>query len=271
MKAQKNLRCQDIIDIIEKLAPKKLAEEWDNPGLLVGSPQQEVTGILVCLDVSVPVVEEAIRLGANMIVSHHPMIFKGIRHVRTDLYTGKLLQLLLSHNIAAYAAHTNLDIAEGGVNDVLAKAVGLERLEAFVITDAEKNASLGRIGYLPSPKTFDEFTQMVKDGLHINSLRVVRGKEGPVKKVALCSGAGAEFIAKAAFKGADVYLTGDVKYHDAQKAVEQDINLIDAGHFATEFPVVEVLAEYLRGELAELGKTLEISTDKVSRDFFEFV
>ncbi len=264
------MKCQRIMDMLEALAPKKLAEDWDNPGLLAGSPQQEVTKVMTCLDVSIPVVESAIEQNVDMIVAHHPMIFKGVRHLRTDLYDGKMFQLLLSHNIAVYAAHTNLDIAQGGVNDVLAQAVGLERLEGFVITDGEGQASLGRIGYLPEAKTLDEFAQIVKKGLHIEHLRLVRGNDKKVKKVALCSGAGAEFVAKAAFKGADVYLTGDVKYHDAQRAVQQGINVIDAGHFGTEFPVVEVLADYLRQESDKIGQELAVITDTVSKDFFEF-
>lgn len=265
------MKCQVIVDMLERLAPKRLAEEWDNPGLLVGSFRQEVRKVYVCLDVSLPVAEEAIACGADMIVAHHPMIFKGIRQVRTDLYDGRLLQLLLSHNIAVYAAHTNLDIAQGGVNDVLAAAVGLERVEGFAVTDEASGACIGRIGYLPEAKALEKFVQQVKEGLQADCVRFVRGNDRMVRKVALCSGAGAEFIGKAAFKGADVYLTGDVKYHDAQKAVQQEISLIDAGHFATEFPVVAVLADYLRQEAAALKKPLEVVTDTVSADFFEYV
>ena len=164
-----------------------------------------------------------------MMVAHHPMIFNGLRHVRTDLYDGRLLQLLLSHNVAVYAAHTNLDIAQGGVNDVLAAAVGLERVEGFAVTDEASGACIGRMGYLPEKMPLADFARQVKSRLGAECVRVVQGNDRQVQKVALCSGAGADFIGKAAFKGADVYLTGDVKYHDAQKAVQQGINVIDAG------------------------------------------
>ena len=264
------MKCQAIIDMLERLAPKKMAEDWDNPGLLAGSPKQEIDKVMVCLDVSIPVVEAAIEAGADMIVAHHPMIFKGVRQLRTDLYDGRMFQLILSHDIAVYAAHTNLDIAPGGVNDVLAQAVGLESIEPFVVTDAEKGYSLGRLGYLPQKKSLDEFVLDVKAGLGIEHLRIVRASNKPIRKVALCSGAGAEFVPKAAFKGADVYLTGDVKYHDAQAAVQQGINIIDAGHFGTEFPVVAALADYLRQEARRMKQDLEIATDQVSHDFFEF-
>lgn len=265
------MKCQRVIDWLEKLAPKKLAEEWDNPGLLVGSPHQEVQKVMTCLDVSLPVVELAVEQGVDMIVAHHPMIFKGIRHVRTDLYDGKMLQLLLSHNIAVYAAHTNLDIAKGGVNDVLAEAVGLENVEEFLPVEGHEGESMGRMGYLPEAMTLDAFAAQVKQGLKADFVRVVRANDRPVKKVALCSGAAAEFVGKAAFKGADVYLTGDMKYHEAQRAVQQGINVIDAGHFPTEFPVVQVLAAYLRQEAAEARQELTVVADTISRDFFEVV
>lgn len=265
------MKCQGIIDLIERLAPKRLAEDWDNPGLLVGDPGAEVTKALICLDVSLEVVQQAIEAEAQLIVAHHPMIFKGIRHVRTDLYDGKMLQQLLQHNIAVYAAHTNLDVAKGGVNDVLAARIGLERVEGFALTNPETGDTIGRIGYLPEPMTLEDFAQQVKLGLAAEHIRVVRANDRPIRKVALCSGAGADFIGKAAFKGADAYLTADVKYHDAQRAVQQNINLLDGGHFATEFPVVEALADYLRTEMGKGRQCIEIITDKVSRDYFQVV
>lgn len=265
------MKCQRIVEMLERLAPKRLAEEWDNPGLLVGSFQQEVNKVYVCLDVSLPGVEEAIKQGTELIVAHHPMIFKGIRHVRTDLYDGRLLQLLLSHNIAVYAVHTNLDIAKGGVNDVLAAALGLEGLEGFVPVEGEPDAAMGRVGRLPAKKSLEEFVRQVKEALQVEQLRVVRGNNRPVEKIALCSGSGADFIGRAAFAGADVYLTGDVKYHDAQRAVQHGINVIDAGHFATEFPVVGMLAAYLRQEAVVGKEQLEVVTDTVSKDFFVYM
>lgn len=265
------MKCQMVVDMLERLAPGRLAEDWDNPGLLVGSLQQEVKRVYVCLDVSLPAAEEAAARGAELIVAHHPMIFRGIRHVRTDLYDGRLLQLLLSRNIAVYAAHTNLDIARGGVNDVLAAAVGLEGLEGLQPAEGEPDAAIGRVGRLPEKKSLEEFARQVRKALGVEHLRVVRGNGRPVRKVALCGGSGADFIGRAACAGADVYLTGDVKYHDAQKAVRQGISLIDAGHFATEFPVVGMLAKYLRQEAAAGVGQLEVITDTVSRDFFEYM
>ena len=265
------MKCQAVIDIVEKLAPKRLAEEWDNPGLLVGSPQQEIKKVMVCLDVSLEVVEYAIFQQADMLIAHHPMIFRGLKKIRTDLYDGRMLSLLLQHNMAVYAAHTNLDAAKGGVNDVLAAKIGLRDVVSFLPVENYPEESMGRIGMLPEPVTLKAFAQRVKKALNAEFVRVVQANDKMIQKVALCSGAGADFIGQAAFKGADVYLTGDVKYHDAQRAVQQNINLVDGGHFPTEFPVVEALAAYLRENMAKAKRPAEIITDTVSRDFFKVI
>lgn len=265
------VKCQVVMNALERIAPQHLAEDWDNPGLLVGSLQQDVHAVMVCLDVSEAVIDRAIEEGADMIIAHHPMIFRGIKKIRTDLPLGRKLQKLLQHNIAVAAAHTNLDIAVGGVNDVLAKAIGLEKLSNFVITSQDEDGSiesLGRIGTLPAPMHIRDFAAQVKDNLPTEFVRLVDAGRRPVRKVALCSGSGAEFIDKAAQMGADVYVTGDVKYHEAQHAVELGMHVIDAGHFGTEFPVVEALAERLHEELAD---NVPIVTDTFSQDFFQVI
>lgn len=266
------VKCQVVMDVLEQIAPKRLAEDWDNPGLLVGAFNQDVHKVLVCLDVSDQVVEQALSCQADMIVAHHPLIFKGLKKIRTDLPLGARLQQLLKHDIAVAAAHTNLDIAVGGVNDVMAEAIGLGKLASFVITSQQADGtveSLGRMGSLPAPMAVEDFARQVREALPAEHVRLVNAGARPVRKVALCSGSGAEFIQKAAFMGADVYVTGDVKYHEAQQAVELGMHVIDAGHFATEFPVVEVLREKLAAELAEYG--VEVVADKSSADFFQVV
>lgn len=262
------MKCQVIMDVMEQLAPKKAACDWDNVGLLVGSPQQEVHRILVCLDATEATVEQAIRKGCDMILSHHPIIFEAMKKMRTDLYMGRLLQKLLVNNIAVFSAHTNLDMSDGGVNDVLAELVGLEKVKYFM--DGEE--IIGRIGYLPEEKTIEEFAQQVKQGIGAEYVRLVKAGDKKVRKVALCSGAGAGFLFKASFQGADCYLTGDVKYHDGQHAVEQGIHMIDGGHFATEYPVRLVLAKRLKELLQAQGKDdIEIICDDESHDVFQIV
>ncbi len=256
--------CQNVMEVMERIAPKRLAEDWDNPGLLVGSPAQKVTRILVCLDVSDAVLERAKTEGAELIVSHHPLIFRGLKKLRTDTPLGARLQSLLKDDIAVLAAHTNLDSAKGGVNDVLAKAIGLTKIEGFLPAEDGELAGLGRVGRLEAPEPIEAFAERVKAALPVAHIRLVKAGERPVQKVALCSGSGAEFIERAAFLGADAYVTGDVKYHDAQHATELGLHVIDGGHFGTEFPVVRALTGRLRQELPGI----EVLEDTASQDFF---
>ena len=268
----KGIKCQQAMEALERIAPKRLAEEWDNPGLLLGSPAQEVHKILTCLDVTDEVVEEAISQGADMIVAHHPLIFKGIKKLRTDLPLGARLQKLMVHGIAVAAAHTNLDTAEGGVNDVLARLIGLTDIQSFAGKAEEgEDPTLGRIGYLPEAMSIEDFARQVKEALPVDYVRLVKADAKMVKKVALCSGAGSEFIAKAAFLGADAYVTGDVKYHEAQQAVEMGLHVIDGGHFGTEFPVAAVLRDRLAEELSGLKGEVEVVADTLSKDLFSVI
>ena len=267
------LSCQLIMNALERIAPRRLAEDWDNPGLLVGSHAQKVGRILVALDVDDCVTEEAIARGADMIVAHHPAIFRGMKQLRTDLPLGKRLAALLTHGIAVAAAHTNLDVAHGGVNDVLAAHLGLEKLSSFVISSQEEGVteSLGRMGVLPAPLAIEDFARTVKERLGVSHVRLAAAAARPVRRVAVCGGAGAEFIDNAVRLGADVYVTGDVKYHDAQRAVEQGMHIIDAGHFGTEAPVLPVLAEHLRAELASEHGEIEIFVTDTQRDVFDVI
>ena len=268
----RGVKCQQVMEALERIAPKRLAEEWDNPGLLVGSPAQEVHKLLTCLDVTDEVVEEAISLGADMIVAHHPLIFRGIKKLRTDLPLGARLQRLMVHGIAVAAAHTNLDTAEGGVNDVLAEAIGLVEIQPLAgKAEAVDEPTLGRMGYLPESMSIEEFARQVRAALPVDYVRLVKAGDKQVKKVALCSGAGAEFIAKASFLGADAYVTGDVKYHEAQQAVEMGIHVIDGGHFGTEFPMASVLRDRLKEELSGLKGEVEVVTDTLSKDVFAII
>ena len=267
------LSCQLIMNALERIAPRRLAEDWDNLGLLVGSYAQKVGRILVALDVDDRVTEEAIARRADMIVAHHPAIFRGMKQLRTDLPLGKRLAALLTHGIAVLAAHTNLDIARGGVNDVLAAHLGLEKLSSFVITSQEEGVteSLGRMGTLPAPMAIEDFARSVKERLHVSHVRLAAVAARPIRRVAVCGGAGAEFIDNAVRLGADAYVTGDVKYHDAQRAVEQGMHIIDAGHFGTEVPVLPVLAEQLRTELASERGEIEIFVTNTQRDVFDVI
>ncbi len=263
----KKVTVQSVAEIMNRIAPKNLAEEWDNPGLLVGNFSAEVDKIFICLDISEEVIENAADFGAQLIISHHPLIFRAVKNIRTDLPLGRKIELLIKKNISAFAAHTNLDSAVGGVNDVLAEKIGLTEIKMF----GDEEISLGRLGKLPEPMSAENFAAHVKKVLNAESVRLVDAGNFLIGKVGLCSGAGSEFISKAKFFGADAFVTGDLKYHEAQSAVENKIHVVDAGHFATEFPIVHALAEKLSAEFEKLNYKIKIAEDKTSVDFFKTI
>ena len=262
------VKLQDVMQAMERIAPRRLAEEWDNPGLLVGSPHDEVRKILVALDVREETVERAIEDGCDLIVAHHPLIFRGLKAVRTDDATGRKIARLIKADIAVFAAHTNLDSAAGGVNDVLAERLELHDVAPLVEGAADSEPGLGRIGSLRAEFSLEDFAALVKEKLGLSSMRIACAGERRISRVALCGGSGAEFVGRAAAKGADAYVTGDVKYHDAERAIGLGIHVLDAGHFATEQPIVARLAERLK---KELGDGVEIVAETKSSDFFKFI
>ncbi len=345
-----------IMGIVEELAPGRLAESWDNVGLQLGSATNKVNKVFLALDLSDSVLTEAIGWGADLIITHHPVIFQGITHLRTDLPLGRRLAKLIQNDINVYVAHTNLDIAENGLNDLLARQLGLEsvsvlkvnghqeyyklvvfvpegyqdevleaiskvgagwignyshcsfqapgtgtfkgetginpfigkpgelekakelRLETIVpkenlslvlramlevhpyeevaydlypLANTGPAYGLGRIGTLSQEMTLKDFAEVVKGRLNVSQVRVWGELNREIKTVGLCGGAGAELITTAAFRGADVFLSADIKYHDGQKAADAGMAVIDAGHFSTERPVIPYLAEYIKYRLKD--------------------
>ncbi len=262
----KNATVQTICDAMNRIAPKNLAEDWDNPGLLVGSPQQSVTKILICLDISDEIIDKAIEINAEMIVTHHPMIFKAIKNIRLDLPLGRKIATLIKNDISCFAAHTNLDSAKGGVNDVLASKLNLIEVKPF-----DEELTLGRIGKLQREMSAKEFAFHVKKSLKADNIRLINAGDFLISKVGICGGAGSEFISKAKFLGADAFVTGDVKYHEAQAAFENKIHVVDAGHFATEFPIVHALAKKIKNEFERLDIAVEVVEDTTAKDFFNVI
>lgn len=260
----KKITVQHVAEVMNRIAPRALAEDWDNPGLLVGSFEAPVEKIFVSLDVTDEVAAAAVDFGADLIVAHHPIIFRAVKNFRTDLPLGKRLAALIKNDVAVFAAHTNLDSAQGGVNDVLAQKLGLLDVKSF----GEEENSLCRIGRLPKKMSARNFAAHVKKSLNAEFVRLVDAGDFEIERVGICGGAGSEFISRAKFLGAQAFVTGDVKYHEAQSAVENKIHVVDAGHFATEFPIVHALAEILRAEFERLDYKIKIAEDTTSRDVF---
>ncbi len=238
---------QTILDYLWTLAPITCKESWDNVGFLAGRKDAAVTKVLVALDPTAAVAEEAAALGCELVVTHHPLIFHAPKHVTdADPMTGTLLSFL-EKGVAVISMHTNLDCAPGGVNDVLAQRLGLHNIE--VLEDGE-TAGLLRAGET-APAALEDFAAFVKERLGCPGLRFTSGGR-PVRRVAVGGGGCAGYIALAAEAGCDTFVTADVKYHEFQEAQTRGINLIDAGHFETEDPVCGVLIEKMTARFPEL-------------------
>ncbi|WP_213818416.1 Nif3-like dinuclear metal center hexameric protein [Garciella nitratireducens] len=370
-----SIKCQNVMNIIEKLAPKILAEDWDNVGLQVGDPRADIEKILICLDLTEEVLKEAIQEKANMIITHHPFIFKPLKNIRMDLSSGNIIKQLIKKEINLYTAHTNLDIAENGLNDMLAEKLSLKYIETlfpirqeklfkivvfvpkgyedkirdamgkqgagwignysnctfqtlgtgtfkplngtnpfigsmgkiekveevrietivtqknifktlnaiikvhpyeevaydiYPLENQGKKYGLGRIGEYEQFISYEEFLSILKSTLKIKHLRIAGVRKEFIKKVALCTGSGAEYMNRAAMLGADIFITGDLKYHEAQQAKNLNMTVIDAGHFATESIVMEGLKKYLDKEFIGMKKNIDIIVSKVNRDFIQW-
>ena len=245
----------DLVELLEELMPSNLAEDWDNVGLMLGRKGKTVKKILLALDLSKEVVEQAVAQKIDLIVTHHPAIFKKLKRVVDNDWQQELLLTLAENGIAVYSAHTNLDCVSTGVNDVLAKLLKLEDIE--VLDDSN---GLGRIGVVEEASLV-EYAQVVKATLKADY--VVIGDAGKkVRKVAVCGGAGSDLIDLALAKGADTLVTGDVKYHSAQQAVFSGLNIIDAGHQPTELPVLEKLADRLSLRFVERHMDVVVNVAK---------
>lgn len=258
----------DILAFLNTLAPGYMKEEWDNVGLLCGSRATPVTKILVALDPFEHVCQEAVDVGAQLLVAHHPLIFDPLRSVTDDSSIGRSLMLLNKNGISVICAHTNLDCAPEGVNHVLSRVLGLENVELIDPAGNDDNGTpygLLRCGYVKE-STLEDFLSQVKQALKTPVLRFVRGGQ-PVRKVAVGGGscAGAVPLVKAA--GCDTFVTADVKYNQFWDAKDLGLNLIDAGHFYTENPVVSHLSFALSRAFPEI----EVKTSQTHRDCMEFV
>ena len=252
------MQVSDIVKELEALAPPALAEPWDNVGLMVGDTEQTVKNVFVCLDVTSENVEQAAAFGADLIISHHPLIFTPLKRLVEGDVSGGILRRLVRENISVYSMHTNFDKADGGMNDLLAKKLGLSRVRPYTseecLDEAGKpNDAIGRVGVLPAPMSLGDYTDYVKDSLNCFSIRSIGESDEQVQTVALCSGAGGDFLYSAYRAGADVYVTSDVRHHEAQLAQELGMNLIDAGHFETENIICEFLQSFLLERFEDLN------------------
>lgn len=239
----------EIFDFLDTLSPAALAMDWDNSGLQVGSRNAPVRKILVALDPFEDVCREAAAMGAELVITHHPLFFNPIQSLTDESAVSRAAAILIQNGIGLFSCHTNLDIASGGVNDCLARALGLENPTVF------GSEQLLRKGQIPE-QPLEQFLEAVKTKLGCLGLRYVSAGK-PCRSIAVGGGACADFLAEVAVAGCDTFVTSDVKYNGFWDAKDLGLNLIDAGHFYTENPVCTYLAEKIRGQFPDL--TVQIS------------
>lgn len=236
------MKVKDITGAVEAFAPLSIQEDWDNSGLCIGSPEQEVHGVLVGFDCTPALVEEAAACGADLIITHHPLIFNGIKKISPEDPVGLALIKAVSAGIAVYAAHTTADKVPGGVSGAMARRLELTGVE--VLDKEEGGVGLGAVGDLPGPMRCGEFIEYVKAKFSLRVLRTSRPLDIPVSRVAVCGGSGSSMIADAMRSGAQAYLCGDISYH--RFFTPKNFMVMDIGHFEGEVEIVDILFSLLR-------------------------
>ncbi len=242
--------CKNIIEMIESAYPRCYALSWDNVGLLAGSRQKEVKKIYVALDADDEAVEEAVSVGADMLITHHPLIFSGMKSVTDDDFIGRRIIKMIENKMAYYAMHTNYDVVR--MAQLSADYLKLKEQEVLEVTceEAGQEKGLGQIGYLEEPVSLKACCEGVKKAFSIEAVRVFGDLHRTVRKAAICPGSGKSVIRDALRKGADVLITGDIGHHEGIDAAAQGMAVIDAGHYGLEHIFVEDMRQYLTKKLA---------------------
>lgn len=243
MDEKESMTIQTIIAQIEKRLPLRLQESWDNSGLQVGQTDIECSGVLTTLDITESVIEEAIALGCNLIVAHHPILFKGLKRISYSSYVERCVIMAIKHDITIYAAHTNADSAYMGLNYWLGQKMGLVSIETLSPTNGNNQEGLGVIGRLPDDLDFERFLGHIARIFKSKQLRYNGRTKDKIKTVAICGGAGAFLWERARDLGADVLITGEAKYNDYFDA--EGISLITVGHYESELPVAELFQQII--------------------------
>jgi len=256
---------KDIIQFLEGKFPPSLAYEWDNVGLQLGNLNAQVKKIMIALDATTPVIDEAVEKGVDLIITHHPFFFVGVKQVDFGTPKGQNIGKLIKHDITLYSMHTNYDIADGGMNDVLASKMELQNVKSFSMIDEDHG--LGRIGELIADMTLVDFSDKVENHWLANEVHhtqmVDASSGGLVGKVAIIAGSGGKYFEDAKHAGADVFVTGDMDYHTAVDAIEMGLSIVDIGHYAEV-----VMEQHVAGLLADKFD-IEITVPTASKNPIE--
>lgn len=271
-------RVADIVAIVEKLAPLSLAEGWDNCGLQVGDPDWAVRKVWVALDPLPAVITAAAAQQVDLLITHHPLFFKSIKAINLKTPLGKIVETAIVGRTAVYAAHTNLDSAREGVNEVLARKIGLVDAEALIPADLPRDddsqyrkLGLGRIGPLHSAVRLGDLAEEIKRAFNVAAVKVTGSLDKVISKVAVCSGSGGGLIEHFFQSDAELFISGDIRYHEARMIEDQGRALIDIGHFASEHIVIDALVEQLRRGVGINGYSVGIEPCRIENDPFAYI
>jgi len=274
-----------IIKIMDRLAPPLLAEEWDNVGLQIGDPRMPVRRIWIALDASPAVVKAACQKEVDLLITHHPLIFRPLKSIDFETPGGSVIQMAVHRQLAIFSAHTNLDIVQDGVNDVLAHRLGLRNLSVLQPVEVAERAKedmkplaggetefgIGRIGSLAKEGSFKSLVSLVKKKLKLDFVKVAGDLEMEITQVAICSGSGSSLMQAFLSSKAQAYISGDIHYHDAREAQDANRGIIDIGHFPSEHLMVETLAQQLEKIISKAGIEAEITACTIEKDPFKII
>ncbi|MFY9116389.1 MAG: Nif3-like dinuclear metal center hexameric protein [Bacteroidales bacterium] len=248
-------RATDVIHVLEQWAPTGIQEPWDNSGLCIGNIQTPVTGVLVCLDCTEEVVREAVSKGINMVVTHHPLIFKGLKHLREETPVERTVALAIKNDVVIYCMHTNADKVMDGVSGEMARKLGLNPISVLAPDTlcnreavTEEPCGLGIIGDLPQPMETADFFDLLKTVFHLKHFKASPMFHNRVSKVALCGGSGSSLISNALQQGAHVYVSADFSYHTYFDTIPH-MMLVDIGHYESEAGILDVICKELKKKI----------------------
>ncbi len=253
------MKGREIIEKLEKKYPVSAAESWDNPGLLVGDDESQVQRVYLTLDVTKEAICEAAAWKADMIISHHPMIFSPVNKINNHSFLGEKVLKLIQNGITCYAMHTNFDVCK--MAEINADFLKLQDVKVLYVTERgnEKEEGIGRVGMLPERMTLGECAQYVKECYHLPQVKIFGDLKMQVEKVAVCGGSGKSMVQDALRGGAKVLITGDIDHHTGLDALDQGLAIIDAGHYGTEY----FFMEQVKKDLAEINSALEVKCAEV--------
>ena len=236
------MKVRDIISVIEDFAPLSIQEKWDNCGLCIGSPEDSVSSILLGLDCTPELVDEAIACGADMIVTHHPLIFSGLKKISADDLVGAAVIKAVKAGISIYAAHTSADKVLSGVSGAMAARLGLK--DVRILAEDGEGTGLGVVGELPEPLTAEQAVELVKERFSLKVIKSSRPIQGEIRRVAMCGGSGGSLIGAAKAAGAQLYISGDISYHNF--FTPEGFMLMDIGHYESEIEILDILFSLIR-------------------------